>query len=324
MRRVGTLAAATAALVFAFATPMWSVAANALWTHTVTTLGITGMAWASDRQRWWLVGVFGGIALWGRVHVSLIVAVLGLGLAYYHRRPAIAILVGGVSGLAMGLATLWTRWVYGTWSPTGGYSAPGYLSRVQDGFHDTWNERIANEFGLWFSADRGIFVWTPVLLLLVLALIRSWRGLPRWSTVLLAGGLLYTCVQGWFSGFHGGDTFFSYRLGLEFLACATPAFVMAVASAGAFARALLGPVLGLQFGMIGIGAVTDYMYLPVSAAWSQNSLLVAVREQPTLTVLLFLCVMIGALAQRVWNDRRATQNDPVAVTSPTKEPTGVS
>lgn len=142
--------------------------------------------------------------------------------------------------------------------------------------------------------------------------------------MLLGGGLLYTCVQGWFSGFHGGDTFFSYRLGLEFLACATPAFVMAVATVGGVARTLLGPVLGLQFGMIGIGAVTDYMYLPVSAAWSQNSLLVAVREQPTLLVLLLLCVVVGALTQRVWNDRHATQEVLASVASSVEEREDVS
>src|SRR4051794_16816218 len=58
-----------AAVVFGFSTPVWSVSANLMWPHTITVFGIAGMAWASSRERWWLTGVFGGIALTGRLHV---------------------------------------------------------------------------------------------------------------------------------------------------------------------------------------------------------------------------------------------------------------
>ena len=39
------------ALVLGLTTPVWAVAANALWTHTVTILGIAGMAWAASRAK---------------------------------------------------------------------------------------------------------------------------------------------------------------------------------------------------------------------------------------------------------------------------------
>ncbi len=57
--------AAWACGILAFGTPVWTVAADAVWPHTVTVLGIGGMAWGAARQRWWLVGLFGGVALWG-------------------------------------------------------------------------------------------------------------------------------------------------------------------------------------------------------------------------------------------------------------------
>ncbi|UUZ59993.1 hypothetical protein [Nocardioides sp. B-3] len=79
--RTGSRTALIAALLLAFATPVWSVAADAMWPHTLTTLGIIGMAWAADRRRWWLVGLFGGLALWGRLHAAIICAVLGVGVA---------------------------------------------------------------------------------------------------------------------------------------------------------------------------------------------------------------------------------------------------
>src|SRR3954469_9281538 len=39
--------AVLSAAVFGLATPVWSVAANGMWPHTITVLGICGMAWAS-------------------------------------------------------------------------------------------------------------------------------------------------------------------------------------------------------------------------------------------------------------------------------------
>ncbi len=65
-----------------------------MWTHPVTLLGIGGMAWAASRDRWWLVGLFGGVALWGRLHTALIVAILGLAVAVARRRPRIALQAG--------------------------------------------------------------------------------------------------------------------------------------------------------------------------------------------------------------------------------------
>ncbi len=208
--RLTRLQAAVASGAFAFATPMWSAAADGMWTHTVTTLGIGGMAWAATKERWWLVGTFGGVALFGRFHVSLVAAILGVGIALSRRRPDIAMKVAATSSLFMALAMIWTRWMYGTWSPMGGYGS-GYLERL-DGFEPTWTSRLANFAGMWVSPDRGFFVWTPLALLLLPALIRGWRELPDWTQWLAWGGLTYTLAQSWISGFFGGDAYYGYRL----------------------------------------------------------------------------------------------------------------
>ena len=86
--------AVVACLALAFATPVWSISADAVWPHTVTLLGIAGMAWASSTERWWLVGVFGGIALWGRLHAAIIVAVVGVLLGWRRREPRITLVIG--------------------------------------------------------------------------------------------------------------------------------------------------------------------------------------------------------------------------------------
>jgi alpha-1,2-mannosyltransferase len=301
--RLGQAASLLATAAFTFATPMWSVAANGLWTHTVTTLGITGMAWASVTRRWWLVGIFGGIGLWGRLHVALIVAVVGVGVALSRRRPGIAVAVGATSGAMLCLACAWSYWIYGTWRPSGGYSAEGYVDAVASGGLSRLTANLGNELALWVSLDRGILVWTPVLLLLLPALVRGWSDLPDWSRWLLLGGIAYTLVQGQLNAFHGGDGFYGYRHGLEFLAAAAPAFVLSAQRAGSVARALLGPVLAVQVAAITVGAVSEGFYVRREDAWSQNGFWLALTHVPEVWVWLAIMLTVGMLGSMVWRDR---------------------
>jgi hypothetical protein len=113
---VGEKRALLAVAAVALTTPVWTVSADSLWTHPVTILGIAGMARAAQREQWWLVGLFGSVALWGRLHVALVVAVVGLGVAWSRRDPGVAVKVGLVSSVGLALSFLWGRWMYGTWS----------------------------------------------------------------------------------------------------------------------------------------------------------------------------------------------------------------
>lgn len=299
LRRPAWVVAALGAL--AFGTPMWSINADGLWTHALTVLGIAGMAWAARHDRWWLVGLFGGIGLWGRLHVALIVAILGLGLAVWRRRPSIALQVGVVSAALMGLAAAWSRWVYGVWAPQGSYPSGGaYLERTTS---QDWTDHLVNHAGLWLSLDRGLLVWTPVLVLLVPAVVRSWRSVPDWARVLAVGGLAYSLVQGQLNGFTGGMNFYGYRLTLETLVCLFPLVALSAGRTGAVGRRLLGPFLALQTVTIAIGAVTNGYLLPVDAAWRDHALALALRTDPELSVFLVIALVMGILATSAWRGR---------------------
>ncbi len=131
---------------------------------------------------------------------------------------------------------------------------------------------------MWVSADRGILVWTPVLLVLLPALVRSWRELPDWSRWLVVGGLVYTAFQARFSIFTGGDGFYGYRHGLEFLVCAAPAFALSAGRMGRVARHLVGPVLALQFAAIAVGAMSNGFFVLRTDVWVDNSFWLALRH----------------------------------------------
>jgi alpha-1,2-mannosyltransferase len=182
----------------------------------VTIFGLCGMAWAAATGRWWWMGFFGGVAIWGRLTAALIVAIAGILIGVERRDPRIVLRVGVVSAAALALMCVWSRQMYGVWSPTASYDS----STLSD--HAASNRfSIVNQLGMWISPDRGILVWTPVILLLLPALVRSWRDLPDWTRALTWAGLVYTLVQASLGSFTGGEVLYGYRYGLEMLTCAT-------------------------------------------------------------------------------------------------------
>lgn len=292
--------AALATAVFAFSTPVWSVAANGVWPHTVTVLGICGMAWASSvpsSHRWWLVGLFGGVVLWGRLHAAVLVAVFGLYVAWRHRSVRELLQIGMPSAALLALQAGWTRWLYHSWNPASAYNT--------DPFSDFAGEHrldVVNQLGFWVSPDRGFLVWTPLALVLLPALVRSWSTLPAWSRGLVWAGLTYTVLQGVLNRFSGGDTFYGYRLMLEFLACATPAFALSARRMGRPARALFAPVVALQAIAITAGAVNNRLGLPHEKVWHDNSFLDALGDQSWLVLpVLVIAGLMGWLGRRMWS-----------------------
>lgn len=299
---------------FAFATPVWSISANAMWTHPITILGIAGMAYFAARERWWLVGTFGGVAVLGRLHTAVIVAVLGCGVAIAMRRPRITMQVALPSLAGVALASLWTFWVYGRWSPTGGYQA-ATAQRITSGFSGNGDSPVVNQLGMWISPGYGILIWTPVLLLLFPAVVRGWQQVPAWARLLPLGGLVYTVAQAQLNTFTGGDGFYGYRHGLEFLATVTPCVAFAASGhLGWISRRLLGPLLGLQLAAFALGATSEGWYIFYTNAWRDNSLALALRNEPIYGVLLGMFVLVGYLGGRAWHDRVTVRAlDPASV-----------
>ncbi|MGK2932533.1 MAG: hypothetical protein ACSLFD_07165, partial [Solirubrobacterales bacterium] len=287
---VGSRAALLGGLALAFTTPMWTVAADSLWTHSVTVFAIGGTAYAASRGIWWLVGVFGGIGLWGRLHTSIITAILALGLAFSRRKPRIAVIVAAI-GLAFTLgASLWSNWLYQTWRPGGAYQTTGAAADLAD---DGWWHVVANELGLWVSLGRGLLIWTPVLVLLAPSVIRGWRQAPDWTRLLATGGAAYFALQGIANHFSGGDAFFAYRHGLELLVSLFPLYMVCLTYAGRIARAALGPVLGLQLGAMVVGSLPGSLAgtnVTTEGAWTHNGLVKALTDHPELWVIMVLCI----------------------------------
>lgn len=287
--RAGTRVALVAAGLLGLGTPLWSVAADGMWPHTLTAFGIVGMAWAASRDdarshgwrrwRWWVVGLFGGVVLWGRLHAALICAVVGVGVALARRQPAVAVRVGAASGAMLGLMSVWTRWMYGSWDPSSGYRSGDFTGGVGDRMTD-W----LNLSGFWVAPDRGLLIWTPVLLVMAVPLARAWRDLPDWSRALLVGGALYLVAQGLLVRFSGGDAFYGYRTSLELVVCATPALALSAGEMRRVARTLFAPAALAQLALIAPGAITENLGLPVGDVWHENAFVEGALHRPVVTL----------------------------------------
>ena len=288
--RLGTHRSLVAAGLLGLGTPVWSVSADAIWPHTLTTLAIVGTAWAADRGRWWLVGAFGGVMLWGRLHAAVICAVVGLGVAWSRRRPDVAGRVGIVAVASLALASVWTRWMYGSWDPTSGYRAGDFAGSVADRALDP-----LNYLGVLVSADRGLLWWCPLLLVLGPSAWRHRRELPDWSRWLATGGAAYALSQVVLNRFSGGDHFYGYRTSLELVVCVAPALALASPWLSTRARRWFAPVAVLQVVVIAPGAITDDIYSPVRDVWWRNAFLDALVERPGELLPLVGLTMVAAL-----------------------------
>ena len=226
-RRVGLVAA----FAFALATPTWSVSADALWTHGTAQMALAlSLVFAAD-DRLVAMGLAQAAAILTRPHLAVVAACMGIGAAIKARSLRPLIVVGLTSSLGLVALAIYYRLVYGTWTLSGGYgSLGGYgetpgLSSVSERVNGT-SPFLRNVAEALVSPGRGLFVYSPFLLLLLPGLRAAWSTAPVWVRSAAVGGLVYAVVQLWGNGYSGED-FFGYRFLLEPLTLWTPLLTLA-------------------------------------------------------------------------------------------------
>jgi alpha-1,2-mannosyltransferase len=221
-RMVSARVAMVATVVAALATPTWSVSADGLFTHgPAQMLLLVGMLLIARSS--YLPGFLAlGVTTVVRPHLIVVPLTVGVVIAWRERR--IRALIGGLIGCALGAALLlvYNHHVYGVWDVRGGYDA----SMTNVGGVGLGRFAI-NLIGSTVSAERGMFVLTPFLVMLLPGLRIAWHAAPTFVRASAMGGITYTVTQLWLIRFTGGDGFYPYRITIEGLTLCAPLLVLA-------------------------------------------------------------------------------------------------
>lgn len=217
-----------ASLLAAFATATWSVSADQLWEHGPAQLALAAAVVALSKRRLAWSGFFLGLALLARPHLALVAVAVGLAVTISRRSvgPVIRVGLGCLPGLVGYF--IYNRLVFATWSPVGRY-ASGCATQncVNTGFHPgTFFDNMAAAL---VSPGRGVFIYSPLLLLVVPGIRAGWRRSEAWVRGLAVGGLLYF-VANFLLIDYVGTYYYGYRIPLEALTCAAPLLLNAYRS----------------------------------------------------------------------------------------------
>jgi hypothetical protein len=210
-RRLVPSAAALATVLFAFGTCLWSVASQSLWMHGPATFWVCGAlllllppeGTPLDCRRAALAALCLGLAVLTRPSSAFFPLATGaLWLLQRRWRLLFALGVGGLGPLALHVALNFA--LYGN-AVLGGYDA------------SEWNRQPPlwlSLGGLLIAPSRGLFVYSPALLLAPLGLIAARRQplLVAWAGAAAMTALFYARWDEWGGGWCFGPRFFCEAL----------------------------------------------------------------------------------------------------------------
>lgn len=198
-------------------TAAWAVASDQLWQHGPAMLWImAGLALAARRPL--ASGSAWALAILTRPPVALIAAAVGLTRGWQERNWRPVFLIGTGAGAGLLAYLFYNLIVFGELSVGGGYGT-GFQERS---LAAPGSDYLENLFQAGFSLHRGLFIWSPFLLVLIPGLRAAWRAAPAWVRGGAIGGLLYLLVQYKANRYTGGFAFPTYRYPLEGLTAMAP------------------------------------------------------------------------------------------------------
>lgn len=199
-------------LVFAFGSQIFSTISRPFWSHAWTTVLLAGALYLLVsprlRDRGWSYVAISTLLCWAyfcRPPMSLAVIGVTLYVAFARRRVLGRFLVTGL--FWAGLFAVYALQTYGTILPPYFFSSHVQSGRLAGGLLLTsYPEAMV---GTLVSPGRGLLVYVPILLLVLILLVRYWRYLPDKPLAVTALGV---CVAHWqlvsvFRNWWGGQSF---------------------------------------------------------------------------------------------------------------------
>ena len=220
---VSRRAAWATCLVGGFGTCSWAVSSADAWTHGWSQAVILAAVLGASRSKWHWAGLAWALGALLRPHLALMGLFSTAYISWKSRRIGpLAVVSAQIIG-ALIVLVAYIHFIWGTW----GFSAPGYDSRLTNGEGLPSISVFFTDFlGTLISPERGIFLISPFLVVLALGIPEAWRNSPQWVKASAIGAVPYLLVQLILNPFHGGSSFFGYRLMLEPLTALSPLLIL--------------------------------------------------------------------------------------------------
>lgn len=191
-------------LVYGLGTSVWSISSQALWPHALAALALSVLCWVfltpgRGSLSFTLAGLAAALAVGNRPPMIVFAALAAFSVWRSHRAHLVAFAVvpalGGAALLAYNLSVFHAV-------------AGGYMRLNQ--FSPTVLEGIA---GLLVSPNRGLLIYTPVMIFAFWGAVRVWRDrAPEWMRLLVIGlgahVLIYGAFGEWWAGYTFGPRYF--------------------------------------------------------------------------------------------------------------------
>jgi hypothetical protein len=205
----------------ALGTPVWSVSADALWTHGLTHLLLLGGLVSLQRGRLTTTGVWLALAVTVRPH--LLVVGVALALRQPSWRSAIRLLVPTAVGILV--VAIYSFGVFGQVLPAAGYAVDALGENAPLRSPRT----LLSNLLAWISDPlRGVAIYVPLAALALPGLPAAWREAPAWVRDAAVAGLAYAAVQLSLIRASGGTFFFGHRTTIEALVLAAPLLLLSI------------------------------------------------------------------------------------------------
>lgn len=285
---VDTRPAVAAAGVFAFATPTWSVSADALWTHGPGQFWLLLSILLLSASRPALAGAAAAMTVLIRPHMAVGWAASGLHQLWSSRRAPDVVRFGLVASLGAVVLVVYNWVVFGSPNLLGGYR-PGHLTAGGVGALVF----VVNVLGSLVSPHRGVLLLTPFLWLLLPGIPRAWRAAAPWVRSSAVAGLSYALVQLYLVRFIGGHGFYSYRTMIEPLTFLLPLLVCSYTTwtAGTrYRRAAFNALVVVSVSFHGFGAVLDHHRVESGNPFREFSAIQVARDVGTAGTVAWLVV----------------------------------
>ena len=293
------------ALVSGFGTSLWSVAGAEFFPHAPDVFWLTTTVLFLLNGKDLRAGFALMAAVTTRPHLAVVALTLGIWAGWHRRslRPVISVGVPAAAGLIAVMA--YNEVTFGRFNLQGGYEA--YVNRPFDGRiieSAATPDMALNVAGTFLSGSRGLFVLTPLLVLLVPGLARAWRVGPWWARASAVSGVAYTAVQiqiqSGAEGFLAGNLIYAYRYTIEGLFLCVPLLALSYREwvVGRSTRERAAYVLAVSSVWIhGVGAVlydlTENYPFHAWLAWSPAATLAGSTRAEQAISLILLATLVS-------------------------------